>query len=184
MMTGRVTYVGPSALRGLGAAGDILYGSVIDTGLGTKVDCRDWVSYLLNTGCWQLSHDSWNQIGAAYDAATYPSTPIPVAPAAPQTTVQMTQSGAWMPDQAIAATVAAQKQQNLDFFTKVAAGIQASQNPPPDCTQLTTLLTNPSACWNWTYIAIGAGILALVLLMPEEGLAFGGAAVASRSRRR
>ena len=71
--------------------------------------------------------------------------PMPVPVKAPQTQEQMTQPGAWTPDQAIAATVAAQKQQNIDFF----AGLP--NVPGPDCTNWFTYLTNsdcPVDCTN------------------------------------
>lgn len=147
--------IGRKRRRGLGAAGDILYGSVIDTGAGTKVDCRDWGSYLLNTGCWQLSHDAWNQVGAAYDAATYIS-PTVVPPAAPQTQPQMTGGVPWTPDIALAQTKTQQTAANQAWAAQVAANIAATQPQVPDCSGLNAI-TNTS-CW-----PVSPGMMALIL---------------------
>jgi hypothetical protein len=109
--------IGKFHLRGLGSAGDILYGSVIDTGLGTRVDCRDWGSYLLNTGCWKLSHSDWQSLGASYEASSlYPQVPPAAPPTAPQTVQQMTEVGAWTPDQAIQGMSQQQKAASTRFF--------------------------------------------------------------------
>ena len=153
--------IGRRRKRGLGAAGDILYGSVIDTGLGTKVDCRDWGSFLLNTGCWVMSHDAWNQVGAAYDAATYLPPPV-VPPAAPQIQAQMTGAAPYTPDIALAQTKQAQTVANQAWAAQVAANVAATQ---PTCSGWNAL-TN-TACWPvspTTMAMIAAGILAVVLL--------------------
>ena len=59
---------------------------------------------------------------------SYPNPPAPATPAAPATTQQLTVPGAWTTDQAIAAGADQTKQQNLEFFSQLAAKL----NPAAD----------------------------------------------------
>jgi hypothetical protein len=55
-------------MEGLGCAA-----STIDTGFGIKVDCTNWSSWLLNSGCWQYRPSAWDQMCQF----TVPPSPVP-----------------------------------------------------------------------------------------------------------
>ncbi len=65
--------------RGLGAAGAILAGSVIDTGFGTSADCSQLGPWLLNSSCWTNSLSQWKALAAGQ----FPLPPAPAVPPAP-----------------------------------------------------------------------------------------------------
>lgn len=82
---------------------------------------------------------------AQVTGAAYPAPPAPAPPAAPGSADQV-----WTPDLAIAQADAITKQQNLDFFSNLAPTLAPS---------------NSGIGAMWLYVAIGVGVLALVLLM-------------------
>jgi hypothetical protein len=97
----------------------------------------------------------------------------PPAVPGPQTEAQMTQPGGWTPDMALAAQLAAWKQQNVNFFAGL-PGVDCknwwtyltNSSCPTDCTMPLSTLINPKDCWNWTYVAlIGGGVLVALLLV-------------------
>lgn len=158
-------------LRGLGAG----Y-------VGSTVDCTAW-SALITPACYTNPCN----FGIFAPKSCIPSPPAPVAAAAPQTQTQLTQPGAWTPDQAIAATAAAQKQQNINFFQSLGGGGGTpSPSDQPDCTNWWTYYTNsacpPDCSRFWTNLlnsacpgfgtnslvmplAIAAGVLLLVVVI-------------------
>ena len=146
---------------GLGAAGAILYGSQVDTGLGTSVDCSQFGNWMLNTACWQLSPASWASLKTA-NQATYPLPPMPAPPAAPQTAEQ---AATWTPDAALAQGMTTTQAQNMNFFQTA----NIPSDPAPDCTDPWTLFTNPTCgILGLPYVAWAAGVLAVMLMTKKK----------------
>ena len=147
--------------RGLGAAGAILYGSQVDTGLGTSVDCSQFGNWMLNTACWQLSPASWAGLKTA-NQATYPLPPMPAPPAAPQTAEQ---AAAWTPDAALAQGMTTTQAQNMNFFQTA----NIPSDPAPDCGDPWTAFVNPTCgIFGLPYVALGAAGLVVVWLLARK----------------
>lgn len=118
----------------------------------------------------------------------FPPIPMPVPVVGPQTEAQMIGASSWTPEQAIAATVELQKQQNIQFFSNIPGAPGAAPSGPPDCTSAWTYYTNsdcPADCSRFftnlfdsscpglfaglpsmsTVLAIAAGVLLLVVVI-------------------
>jgi hypothetical protein len=146
---------------GLGAAGAILYGSQVDTGLGTSVDCSQFGNWMLNTACWQLSPGSWAALKTA-NQATYPLPPMPAPPAAPQTAEQ---AATWTPDAALAQGMTTTQAQNMNFFQTA----NIPSDPAPDCGDPWTAFVNPTCgIFGLPYVALGAAGLVVVWLLARK----------------
>jgi hypothetical protein len=167
---------------GLGAAGDILYSSVIDGGwfaapLGgnSAIDCSVTSNFITNPYCWQLPLSNWQDIAAgksqltAQEAASIQPPPAPKVPGAPQTAAQ---AATWTPEQAIAQGAASTSQSLMDFYSSPNAGLPSDSSAAPavDCTSLWSRLTNTSCGGNsWFVPALAAGGVVVLLLTRGGG---------------
>jgi len=151
------SYSGQRGYSGLGSAGDILYGSVIDTGFGTTVDCSKWSSFLFNSGCWKYTFGSWGQMAALSPPPVLPMPPhavgagtstVPAPYACQDGSLVTAATNCPEYSAALDTTIQQIEQENRQ---NILAGVQSlPDNPVPgvDCSTLWNMITD-SSCWGF-----------------------------------
>jgi hypothetical protein len=125
-----------SVRRGLGAAGSIVSGSIIDTGAGITVDCSQMSSWILNSGCWQYSPSTWAQLSsfAANETATLVPPAVPTAPSTAQVNACATADDptacANALIQSLTNTAVSQTQANINAAAQTAPPVSDPTTPP------------------------------------------------------
>src|SRR5262249_30717131 len=130
------------------------------TFLGFHVDCSSPWQYYSSPICWDRNIDEWiNANLQATENAVMAAGPMPtMRPAAPSTIPEMTDPGAWTPDQAIAQGDADWTNALNAYFARVQGNLDALDNPAADP-------NNPANSFPWKWVAVGAGAVAVILIL-------------------